>query len=111
MPWPPACCSGVCTSPWASVPSRGARANGLGVLLTVGLPLAAVLLGRLHPLLGMLTPPGTVYGATQRPTVTWLLGPLLVGLLALLLAQRAQQSCDAQLRRWYDRNHGQKVRS
>lgn len=91
--------------------ARGARANGLGMLLTVGLPLAAVLLGRLHPLLGTLTPPGSVYEATQRPTASWLLGPLLAGLLALLLARRVQQSCDAQLRRWYDRNHGQKVRS
>jgi hypothetical protein len=90
---------------------RGAQANGLGMLLAVGLPLAAVLLSRLHPLLGALTPPGAVYAATQRPLAGWLLSPILVGLFALLIAARAQRSCEAQLRRWYDLNHGQKVRT
>lgn len=91
--------------------TSGAQANGLGILLAVGLPLAAVLLWRLHPLLGALTPPGAVYAATQWPMAAWFLGPVLIGLAALTVASRARQSCDAQLRRWYSLHHGQKVRA
>ena len=88
--------------------ARGAQANGLGMLLTVGLPLAAFALYRLGwPALAALTPPGAVYGAGAA-TVGWV-GPLLAAILTLAVAQRSQARCDRDLRRWYDRSHGQKV--
>ena len=70
-PSPPrrqACCSGGCISPSASGPSRAAtQANGLGVLLTVGLPLAAYALFRLDwPALAALTPPGRRVSRRRR---------------------------------------------
>ncbi len=90
--------------------SRGTHANGMGMLLTVGLPLAAIGLYRLGwPLLGSLLPPGSVYGATALTGVAWALGPMLAALLALVLARRGMQHCDDHLRRWYDRNQGRQV--
>ncbi len=93
--------------------SRGLQANGLGMGLTVGLPLLAFALDRLGcPLLGSLLPPGAVYRAgTAAPTVVWLLGPVLIAGATLLAARRSLLQCDAELRRWYDRNHGSKVLS
>jgi hypothetical protein len=93
--------------------SRGMQANGLGLLLTVGLPLAAYALTRLGgPLLGALAPPGLVYSA-HIPAVSpaWLLSPVLLAALTLVVSRRSLRDCDAQLRRWYDRHHGQKVMS
>jgi hypothetical protein len=91
--------------------ARGAQANGLGLLLTVGLPLAAFALARLGwPLLGHALPPGAVYRAGAGPTApAWLLGPMLAAGLTVVVARRALARCDAQLRRWYDENHGRKV--
>jgi len=90
--------------------SRGRQANGLGVLLTLGLPLAAVALFRLDlPLAATLIPPGGVYGAAQWSSPAWFVGPVLVALLTLLVAWEAQRSCDAQLRHWYDLHHGNKL--
>jgi hypothetical protein len=91
--------------------TRGNQANGLGLLLTVGLPLLAFGLFRLGwPVLAALVPPGSVVQpTTAQPTWTWLPGPLLGGLLMLTLARRALHRCDAELRRWYDLHHGQKL--
>lgn len=91
--------------------ARGAQANGLGLLLTVGLPLAAWGLGQagLVTVAGWL-PPGMVYRAgVAQPSSVWLLGPLAVGATTLWLARRGLAECDVRLRQWYDANHGNKV--
>jgi hypothetical protein len=91
--------------------ARGAQANGLGLLLTVGLPLAAYALSRFAwALPGQWLPPGAVYSAGAGPTsLAWLIGPVLIAALTLTVARLSLRHCDAQLRRWYDENHGQKV--
>jgi hypothetical protein len=91
--------------------SKGLHANGLGLALTLGLPLAAFLW---HHLSGGawagLLPPGSVYVAGGGATdFEWGVGPVLGGVLALALARRARLRCDAELRRWYDLNHGRKA--
>jgi hypothetical protein len=93
--------------------SRGHQANGLGMLLTVGLPLAAFGLHRANwPLLGDLLPPGAIYSAaTASLSWAWLLGPALIAAAALVIARRSLGRCDAELRRWYDRHSGRKVMS
>jgi hypothetical protein len=91
--------------------ARGAQANGLGMLLTVGLPLGAFALTRLGwPTAGAWLPPGMVYRAGAGPaSPAWLLGPVVVACLTLLLVRTALAECDARLRRWYDQHHGSKV--
>ncbi len=91
--------------------SRGMQANGLGMGLTVGLPLLAFAFYRLGcPLLGALLPPGAVYSAgTVGPSPVWLAGPILIAGATLLTARRSLLQCDVELRRWYDRHHGSKV--
>lgn len=92
--------------------ARGAHANGLGMFLAVGLPLATIGLFRLGlPLPAALLPPGAVYGATVLPGVAWIVGPLLLAGLTLWLARRSLATCDEQLRHWYDRHHGSKALS
>lgn len=89
--------------------ARGAQASGLGMLLTVGLPLAAYVLARLGwPLACSWLPPGTVHGAGAL-TPPGLAGPVLVAALTLVLSRDALRHCEARLRAWYDRNHGAKV--
>jgi hypothetical protein len=91
--------------------SRGLQANGLGLLLTLGLPLVAYALYQGGwPLVAALVPPGSVYhpGAAW-PTAAWLPGPALGAALALGTARFARRRCDAELRRWYDRHHGRKL--
>jgi hypothetical protein len=90
--------------------TRGRQANGLGLLLTLGLPLAAFSLFRLGmPSLGMLLPPGMVHAAHWGASPAWLLGPLAAAGLTLAAARYSLRHADAQLRRWYGRHHGQKV--
>lgn len=91
--------------------ARGARANGLGLLLTLGLPLAAFALARLGwPDAAGWLPPGMVYRAAAAPaTPAALAAPVALAALTLLLASRARTECDRRLRRWYDENHGRKV--
>lgn len=91
--------------------ARGAQSNGLGMLLTLGLPLAAWALGRAGlPLVAAWLPPGMVYRAGAGPLVlAWLVGPVAVTALTLVVARTALAGCDAQLRRWYDRHHGSRV--
>jgi hypothetical protein len=93
--------------------SRGMQANGLGLLLTVGLPLAAYALTRLGgPIFAALTPPGLVYSAhAPANSWIWLFGPALLAALTLLVARRSLRDCDRELRRWYDRHHGSKIMS
>jgi hypothetical protein len=91
--------------------SRGVQANGLGLLLTLGLPLLAYVLTRLGgPLLGALSPPGLVYSANApADSLAWLLSPTLLASLTLLVGRRSLRAGDAELRHWYDQYQGQKV--
>jgi len=91
--------------------TRGFQANGLGMLLTIGLPLLACGLHQTsQPLLAGLTPPGFVHAAgAGTPDVIWLVGPMLAGVVALMVARVALGRCDLDLRAWYERHHGRKV--
>lgn len=91
--------------------ARGVQASSLGLLLTVALPLACGLTAQAGwPLLARMLPPGSVYfGAASGPDVAWALGPLVTGLLALLIARRSLTRCENDLRRWYARHHGTTV--
>jgi hypothetical protein len=90
---------------------RGAQAGGLGMLLTVGLPLGAFALTRMGwPLAGAWLPPGMVYRAGAGPVaLAWLAGPILTAGVALMVARCSLAECDARLRLWYDQHHGSKV--
>jgi hypothetical protein len=91
--------------------ARGRQANGLGSLLTLGLPFGAYALNRAGlPAAAALTPPGSVYAPLATgPGYTWLPGPLLLGVAALVLGRLAITCCDRDLRTWYDQNHGRRV--
>jgi len=88
--------------------SSGMQANGLGSLLTLGVPLLAALLAQTGMLtLAALLPPGAVYAAlTGPPSLAWLPGPLLTGLATVWLARRVTGGCESHLRVWYHRNQG-----
>ncbi|MFQ3651757.1 MAG: hypothetical protein SNJ75_15640 [Gemmataceae bacterium] len=85
--------------------ARGQAANGLGMLLTLGLPLASVALARIG--LGSWLPPGMVHAASSGH-IPWL-GALIAAALTLWVARHTLAECDSQLRLWYDRHHGAKV--
>ncbi len=91
--------------------ARGKQANQLGVALTLLLPLVTAMLAYTdwRPL-AMLLPPGSVYfGSTETPSLYWLLGPGSVGVVTLLLARRSLLHGEADLRKWYNQNHGLKA--
>lgn len=85
--------------------ARGQAANGLGMLLTLGLPLATVALARVG--LGSWLPPGMVHAAGTGQ-IPWM-GALLAAALTLWIARQSLSECDARLRLWYDSHHGAKV--
>jgi hypothetical protein len=93
--------------------SRGMQANGLGLLLTLALPLVACFSERSD--LGFLTPlfpPGSVYAAAARaPGLLWALGPALAAAVALVVGRIALARCETELRRWYEKHHGHKLMS
>jgi len=91
--------------------SRGMQANGLGMILTLGLPLLAYAIYRADwPNLAALIPPASVQMAmNQPPTWAWALGPLVAGALALGISRYGLGQCDRELRRWYEGHHGSKV--
>lgn len=91
--------------------ARGMQANGLGSLLTLGLPGLSFALFRFGlPQVGALLPPGMVYGAgAGLPGLEGLAGPMLAAAGTLIVGRRALANADADLRRWYDQHHGQKV--
>jgi hypothetical protein len=91
--------------------ARGRQANGLGSLLTLGVPLMTVVLVRCGwPEAAALTPPGNVwYALVAGPNLIWFFGVLLIGGAALALGICARRSCDSDLRRWYDQNHGRRT--
>jgi hypothetical protein len=88
--------------------SSGMQANGLGSLLTLGLPLVAAALMRTGvPALAALAPPGAVFTAlTETPSLSWLPGPFLTGVATVWLSRRVVGRCEGHLRSWYDRNQG-----
>jgi hypothetical protein len=91
--------------------ARGRQANGLGSLLTLGLPLLTVALAISGwPLLAALTPPGSVCFALRgEPNWMWAVGPIALGTAALVLGRIAQRHCDRDLRAWYDKNSGRQI--
>jgi hypothetical protein len=91
--------------------ARGLQANGLGLVLTVGLPLVAYLFYRLGwPAMAGLVPPGSVYASAASPSsLAWGIGSVAAAVSALLLARLALARCDGELRAWYERHQGQKV--
>ena len=88
--------------------STGRQANGIGSLLTLGLPLLTVLGMKLQsPFLASLTPPGAVFvSMAEPPNCIWAVGPTLIACFTLWLGQRSLSKCDGNLRSWYDVNHG-----
>ncbi len=90
---------------------RGTQAGGLGLLLTVGLPLAVFAADRLGlGAMGAALPPGVVHGAAVAPVgPAAVVGSACAAGLALVTARRALRDGDAELRRWYDRHAGAKV--
>jgi hypothetical protein len=91
--------------------SRGLQANGLGLMLTIGLPLVAIALYRAGwPALAAVLPPGSIHApAAGAPAAAWLPGPLLAGFAALFVTRFSLARCDHELRAWYDRHHGARV--
>jgi hypothetical protein len=91
--------------------ARGRQANGLGSLLTLGVPLIAVVLVRCGWRdWAALTPPGNVWSALAGGShFFWFAGALVIGSTALVLGITARRTCDRDLRQWYDRNHGRKT--
>jgi hypothetical protein len=88
--------------------ARGRQANGFGSLLTLIVPLAAVLLARADlPQVAALVPPGSVWFLLRYgPTKMGLLAAILIGAAALALGMSVRRTCERDLRQWYDQNHG-----
>jgi hypothetical protein len=90
--------------------ARGAQANGLGMLLTVGLPLTTWGVARMGwPLFASWLPPGMVHSAGQDGSLAWLVGPMTLAVATLVITRRSLTHGDAQLRHWYDQHHGVQV--
>jgi hypothetical protein len=91
--------------------SRGMQANGLGSILTMGLPLLVVGLARAGwPALAALVPPGSVFYAADGPrNAWWAAGTVLSAVLTLIWSRFALENCDRELRRWYELHHGSKI--
>jgi hypothetical protein len=93
--------------------SRGMQANTLGLGLTVGLPLCALVLQKLgwSGLAALLPPASVYYAAGGASTLAWVLGSLLMGLAALVFTRRSLACCERDLRAWYNQQQGQIVLS
>jgi hypothetical protein len=91
--------------------SRGLQANGLGMSLTLGLPILAYGLFKVGwPTVAALIPPAGVQLAMRQPADwQWLLGPVLTGTVALIVSRYGLAHCDRELRLWYEAHHGSKV--
>jgi hypothetical protein len=91
--------------------AAGIQTNGLGLFLTLGMPLLAFALGRTSVnALTVLTPPGSVYHAGAGP-LSWLGvgGAAVFAILTLGITRHGLAHCDRNLRKWYDRHHGSRV--
>jgi hypothetical protein len=87
--------------------AKGMQANTLGIVLTLLAPIVTWLLlaGGWSSAAAWL-PPGSVFGAAQDVSWSWMAGPVTAGLAALWIAQVTREHCDTELRRWYERHHG-----
>ena len=87
---------------------RGGRANGLGLALTVGLPLAAYSLARAGlPVAADLLPPGNMFAASAgRESIAGFAGIVFAAALSIGSSRNSLRTCDGELRRWYDRECG-----
>jgi hypothetical protein len=91
--------------------ARGRQANGLGSLLTLGLPFVAYLLAKAGwPEWAAVTPPGSVYYALAGAGPgMWFAGPVVFAVVALTVGWHARETCDRDLRAWYDANAGRQL--
>ena len=90
--------------------TRGNSGGGLGVLLTVGLPvLAAVLQTRVSPGWRALLPPGGVYCAQAGADPFLDHRRRVAALSALTVGRRAVENCQVNLAAWYEKHHGRMV--
>ncbi|HEX4590343.1 MAG TPA: hypothetical protein VH120_10470, partial [Gemmataceae bacterium] len=91
--------------------ARGRQANGLGSVLTLGLPLLTIGLAKTGwPMLAGLTPPGGIcFALIGTLSLTWTIGPLAYGAAALAIGRSGQRRCDGDLRAWYDKNSGRQL--
>jgi hypothetical protein len=91
--------------------AAGRQANGLGSLLTIGVPLLTFALVRAGwPGLAAWTPPGMVYVALAGGApVAACVAAFALGTAALAVAGPLRSHCVAGLRSWYDRYHGLKL--
>jgi hypothetical protein len=91
--------------------AAGIQTNGLGLFLTLGVPLLAFVLSRTSmSALAVLTPPGNVYHAGAGP-LPWLgvAGAVFFAIVTLGISRQALACCDRDLRHWYELHHGRKV--
>jgi hypothetical protein len=86
--------------------SRGLPAHGLGLALTVGLPLLALVLswmGWRNSAAFLL--PGSIYECSATVALgPWLAGPVVCGLVCLAVSRRSLAICERELRAWLDRS-------
>jgi hypothetical protein len=88
--------------------ATGNQSSGLASLMTIGLPLLLFCLVRAGATeAANLVPAGLSY-TPLRDGVTpwWAAGLLLTGVVTFALGRRGLVRCDADLRRWLDRNQG-----
>lgn len=88
--------------------ARGRQASGLGMTLTIGLPLLGVLAVRfLGASAAAWLPPGNVWLALRMgPAPIVVCGSVVIGIAALVIGRSAHSACDRDLRVWYERHHG-----
>ncbi len=90
--------------------AAGAQSNGLASLVTLGLPALVFGLVKLKlDVLANLVPTGLCYTPLRYGlTWAWAAGLALTGSAAAVMTRRGLDRCEADLRRWYDRNQGRK---
>ena len=82
--------------------SSGMQATNLGMILTLIVPLTTFVAHRFGlTALATLLPPGTLFFA-DRVSPSWLLGPLVAAVAALVVARVSLNRCEASLRRWLE---------
>lgn len=94
---------------WSFV--RGLQANGLGSLLTLGLPMLVIAFAALGPRwANWLLPPGAVFASQTLPaSPLLLLNWALYGGFAAWLFSKTLRRGESWLRQWYDANQGKKA--
>lgn len=91
--------------------ARGREGNGVGLGLTLGLPLLAFGIWRIGwPEWAQLAPPAAVFAASAgRIGVAWMLACTAAAGIFAVLRRRLHSEGDLALRRWYDQHHGRKL--